>query len=167
MLDKKNGLKEKKMLKRLLLCLSLCLVLSGGVLAFYLMNYEKVISGQVISDGTGSLEITHDFTTDWAMNITAGDLVYTDVLNISLDSHKEMIFNIDNEILFLDQTCDGEGDFIIEFINSSNDVIEDGANLWLFAYPNEYQNNEFTYSVTAKPFSCPVNITTSISMVEA
>ncbi len=150
----------KKKLQLVLVGLVVSVFVMSGVLAGYLLIYERSITGQILSSGE-DLIIVEELS-DFNFTSDSYDQFYSDELIISRNNIMLMDFTIDHQLINLDVDCDPTGDLLIEFRNSTNDVIETGSVIALYD-----MDNVFNYSVFARASSCPQNLTTTILMTEA
>lgn len=134
------------------------LILSGGVLAVFVFDYERTIDYQV-RGAQGNLTVTLQLT-DQILNVSE-NLTSTQVLTIlNQNAPTNFIYTLDTNLTGVEAGCNATGD--ISFKLEKGSVISSGSN---FTMTPAFNTFNFTVEAVSNRV-CPQNITVTLDFTE-
>ncbi len=134
------------------------LILIGGVLAFFVFDYNKSIDFQVIG-AQGNLTITLDLT-DQAFNVSQNLSLTQDLIILNQNGAATFFYLLETNLTGVSPTCDPTGD--ISFELGKGGEILNGTN---FTMSPGFNNFNFTINAVNNRV-CNQNITVTLDFSE-
>ncbi|KKN66983.1 hypothetical protein LCGC14_0465370 [marine sediment metagenome] len=134
------------------------LIISGGVLAFFVFDYNKSIDFQVIG-AKGNLTVTLDLA-DQAFNVSENLSLTQDLIILNQNGAATMFYLLNTNLTGVAPGCDPTGDISFE-LNKGGEILN-GTN---FIMSPGFNNFNFTISAVNNRI-CPQNITATLDFSE-
>ncbi|KKN08456.1 hypothetical protein LCGC14_1056600 [marine sediment metagenome] len=135
------------------------LIVSGGVLAFFIFDYNKTVDYQVVG-AKGNLTVTVDLT-DQILNVSENLTSTQDLTILNQNGAANFNYTFTKNLTFVESGCDATGDISFE-LESSVGVINNGGNFTM----NPGFNNFNFIARAVNNRVCPQNITVTLDFVE-
>ncbi len=149
---------KKVVLNKFFIIFASILIVSGGVFAFFIFDYNRTIDYQVVG-GQGNLTVTLQLT-DQFLNVSE-NLTSTQVLTIlNQNAPTNFIYTLDTNLTGVEPGCNATGDISFELEKGS--VINSGSN---FTMTPAFNTFNFTVEAVSNRV-CPQNITVTLDFTE-
>ena len=143
---------------KLFIIIASVLLISGGVLAFFVYDYNKSVDYQVIGS-KGNLTVTLDLT-DQVFNVSQNLSSTQDLTILNQNGAASFIYLLDTNITSVVPGCDPAGDISFE-LRKGNEIFN-GTN---FTMSPGFNNFNFAV-VAVNNRVCPQNITVTVDFSE-
>lgn len=149
---------EKVVLNKFFIIFASILVLSGGVLAFFVFDYNKTVNYQVVG-AQGNLTVTVDLT-NHVLNVSENLTSSQDLIIRNQNGAANFLYSLTENVTGVEPGCNETGD--ISFKLEKGSEIPSGTN---FTMSPAF--NTFNFTVTAvNNRVCPQNITVTLDFTE-
>jgi len=160
----KEGYRNLTKAKKVMLIFSICFILlMTSVFAWYIMSYQKQMTGSIVGSET-LFEVTQDLPDTFILNVSEG-LYHSETLILQNDNNLVTMNVTEFKITYnyTDLSCDPiSNELIIELLNSTG-VMKQGQNFQLKSGTNYFYVN----ATAINPRICPVEIVVDLSFEEA
>ncbi len=152
---------KKKLFSKLFIVLASILIVSGGVLAFFVFDYNKSVDYQV-GGGKGNMLVTLDLT-DQSFNVSQNLSSTQDLSLVNQNGAATMFYLINTNITGVEPGCDPSGDISFElWKESTGSQVSNSTNFTMNAGLNDF--NFTTIAVNNRV--CDQNITVTLGFSE-
>ncbi|KKN40762.1 hypothetical protein LCGC14_0729780 [marine sediment metagenome] len=149
---------KKVVLNKFFIVFASILILSGGVLAFFIFDYNKTVNYQVVG-AKGNLTITLDLT-DQVFNVSDGITSTQNLTILNQNGATDFLYTLTENVTGVEPGCNATGDISFELEKGSQ--IPSGSN---FTMNPAFNTFNFTIDAVNNRV-CPQNITVTLDFTE-